>query len=71
MGRSSKPMTIAPNASNGGLLCRWGPFGLQELAQFNKLLEKPVRLKPAFFGINRFHSTNWYLGGLLKESSLE
>ncbi|KAK5820026.1 hypothetical protein PVK06_025070 [Gossypium arboreum] len=25
---------------------REGSFGLQELARFNKLLEKPVRLKP-------------------------
>ncbi|KAK5835089.1 hypothetical protein PVK06_010774 [Gossypium arboreum] len=45
-GRSSKPMTIAPNVSNGGLLFRWGSFGPQELARFGKLLEKPVRLKP-------------------------
>ncbi|MFQ6658941.1 hypothetical protein Gotur_028017 [Gossypium turneri] len=26
-GCSSKPVTIAPNASNGGLLLRWGSFG--------------------------------------------
>ncbi|MBA0754387.1 hypothetical protein Gogos_005465, partial [Gossypium gossypioides] len=42
---SSKPMIIAPNAFNGGLLFRWGSFGPQELARFDKLLEKPVRLK--------------------------
>ncbi|KAH1057631.1 hypothetical protein J1N35_035696 [Gossypium stocksii] len=45
MGRISKPVTIASNASDGGLLCRWGSFGLQELARFGNLLEKPVRLK--------------------------
>ncbi|KAK8307935.1 hypothetical protein V6Z11_D02G019900 [Gossypium hirsutum] len=28
MGRSSKPVTSAPNASNRGLLLRWGSFGL-------------------------------------------
>ncbi|MBA0854316.1 hypothetical protein Goshw_029060 [Gossypium schwendimanii] len=44
-GRSSKPMTIAPNASYGGLLLRWGSFGPRELARFNVILEKPVRLK--------------------------
>ncbi|MBA0680104.1 hypothetical protein Goari_011826 [Gossypium aridum] len=44
-GHNSKPMTIAPNASNGGLMCRWGSFGPQKLARFGKLLEKPVRLK--------------------------
>ncbi|KAH1031636.1 hypothetical protein J1N35_043810 [Gossypium stocksii] len=48
MGRSSKPVTIAPNASDGGLLCRWGSFDPQKLAQFGKLLEKPVRLKPGW-----------------------
>ncbi|MBA0746025.1 hypothetical protein Gogos_008573 [Gossypium gossypioides] len=47
-GCSSKPVPIAPNASDGGLLCRWGLFGLQELAQFGNLLEKPVRLKPGW-----------------------
>ncbi|MFQ6665887.1 hypothetical protein Gotur_032447 [Gossypium turneri] len=31
-GRSSNLVTIAPNASDGGLLCRWGSFGPQELA---------------------------------------
>ncbi|MFQ6627275.1 hypothetical protein Gotur_004930 [Gossypium turneri] len=47
-GRSSKPVTIAPNASKGGLLLRWGSFGLRELARFKELLEKPVRLKPSW-----------------------
>ncbi|MFQ6652882.1 hypothetical protein Gotur_024551 [Gossypium turneri] len=47
-GRSSKPVTIAPNASNGGLLLRWGSFGPQELARFKELLDKPVRLKPGW-----------------------
>ncbi|KAH1082672.1 hypothetical protein J1N35_022433 [Gossypium stocksii] len=41
-------MTIAPNASDGGLLLRWGSFGPQELARFKELLEKPVRLKPSW-----------------------
>ncbi|MBA0852646.1 hypothetical protein Goshw_007974 [Gossypium schwendimanii] len=41
-------MTIAPNASNGGLSIRWGPFGPQELARFKELLDKPVRLKPSW-----------------------
>ncbi|MBA0700698.1 hypothetical protein Goari_020575 [Gossypium aridum] len=31
-GRSSKPVTIVPNAFDRGLLCRWGSFGQQELA---------------------------------------
>ncbi|MBA0763399.1 hypothetical protein Gotri_012843, partial [Gossypium trilobum] len=44
-GHGSKPMTITPNASDGGLLYRWGSFRPQELAQFGKLLEKPVILK--------------------------
>ncbi|MBA0673409.1 hypothetical protein Goklo_023957 [Gossypium klotzschianum] len=44
-GNSSKPMTISPNAPNGGLFLRWGSFGPRELAQFKELLEKPVRLK--------------------------
>ncbi|KAH1122432.1 hypothetical protein J1N35_005592, partial [Gossypium stocksii] len=47
-GRNSKLVTITPNASDGGLLCRWGSFGPQELDRFNKLLEKPVRLKPSW-----------------------
>ncbi|KAK8301352.1 hypothetical protein V6Z11_D04G014000 [Gossypium hirsutum] len=47
-GRSSKPVTSVPNASNGGLLLRWGSFGPQELARFKKILEKPVRLKPGW-----------------------
>ncbi|MFQ6658224.1 hypothetical protein Gotur_027582, partial [Gossypium turneri] len=47
-GRSSKPVTIAPNASNGGLLLRWGSFGPRKLARFKELLEKPVRLKPGW-----------------------
>ncbi|KAL1074424.1 hypothetical protein V6Z11_D11G288400 [Gossypium hirsutum] len=45
-GRSSKPVTIAPNASNGGLLLRWGSFGPRELARFSEQLEEPVKLKP-------------------------
>ncbi|KAK5802075.1 hypothetical protein PVK06_029657 [Gossypium arboreum] len=45
---SSKPVTIVPNASNGGLLFRWGSFGPQKQARFRKLLEKPVRLKPGW-----------------------
>ncbi|KAH1056814.1 hypothetical protein J1N35_034879 [Gossypium stocksii] len=44
-GQSSKPVTIAPNVSDGGLLLRWESFGPQELARFKELLEKPVRLK--------------------------
>ncbi|KAK8320695.1 hypothetical protein V6Z12_A12G053400 [Gossypium hirsutum] len=40
------PVTSAPNASNGGLLLRWGSFGLQELARFKELLDRPVTLKP-------------------------
>ncbi|MFQ6641416.1 hypothetical protein Gotur_014320 [Gossypium turneri] len=44
-GHSSKPVTIAPNASNRGLVFRWGSFSPQELARFKELLEKPVRLK--------------------------
>ncbi|MBA0642277.1 hypothetical protein Goklo_026699 [Gossypium klotzschianum] len=47
-GRSSKPVTIASNVSNGGLLLRWGSFGPQEQARFKELLEKPVRLKPGW-----------------------
>ncbi|MBA0754149.1 hypothetical protein Gogos_020990, partial [Gossypium gossypioides] len=47
-GRSLKPVTIAPNASNRGLLLRWGSFGPRELARFKELLEKPVRLKPGW-----------------------
>ncbi|KAH1082061.1 hypothetical protein J1N35_021822 [Gossypium stocksii] len=47
-GRSSKPLTIVPNASNRGLLFRWGSFGPQELTRFRKLLEKPVKLKPGW-----------------------
>ncbi|MFQ6660869.1 hypothetical protein Gotur_029224 [Gossypium turneri] len=47
-GRSSKPVTIAPNASNRGLLLRWGSFGPRELARFKELLEKPVRLRPGW-----------------------
>ncbi|MFQ6647390.1 hypothetical protein Gotur_021248 [Gossypium turneri] len=46
-GRSSKPVTIAPNISNEGLWLKWGSFGPRELAQFKELLEKPVRLKPS------------------------
>ncbi|MFQ6637493.1 hypothetical protein Gotur_012638 [Gossypium turneri] len=53
MGRSSKPETIAPNASNGGLLLRWGSFGLRELARFKELLEKPVKLKPSTTGMSK------------------
>ncbi|MBA0581991.1 hypothetical protein Gorai_024145, partial [Gossypium raimondii] len=45
-GRSLKPVTIAQNAFDEGLLCRWRLFSPQELAQFGNLLEKPVRLKP-------------------------
>ncbi|KAK5836735.1 hypothetical protein PVK06_012535 [Gossypium arboreum] len=45
-GQNSKPVTIAPNASDGGLLFRWGSFGPRELAQFKELLEKLVKLKP-------------------------
>ncbi|KAK5785421.1 hypothetical protein PVK06_040005 [Gossypium arboreum] len=44
-GQSSKPVTIEPNASDGGLLLRWGSFGPRELARFKELLEKLVRLK--------------------------
>ncbi|KAH1055488.1 hypothetical protein J1N35_033553 [Gossypium stocksii] len=40
-GQSSKPVTIAPNASDGGLLLRWGLFDPRELARFKELLEKP------------------------------
>ncbi|KAH1082720.1 hypothetical protein J1N35_022481 [Gossypium stocksii] len=47
-GRSSKPVTIAPNASNRGLLFRLGSFGTQELARFKELLEKPIKLKPGW-----------------------
>ncbi|KAH1092289.1 hypothetical protein J1N35_019546 [Gossypium stocksii] len=47
-GQSSKPVTIEPNASDGGLLLRWGSFGPRELAQFKELLEKPVKLKPGW-----------------------
>ncbi|KAH1129733.1 hypothetical protein J1N35_001111 [Gossypium stocksii] len=47
-GQSSKPVTITPNASDGGLLLRWGSFGLRELARFKELLEKPIRLKPSW-----------------------
>ncbi|MFQ6650208.1 hypothetical protein Gotur_022678, partial [Gossypium turneri] len=39
-GRSPKPVTIAPNASNGGLLLRWGSFGPRELARFKELQDK-------------------------------
>ncbi|KAH1130283.1 hypothetical protein J1N35_001661 [Gossypium stocksii] len=42
--RSSKLMTITPNTSDGGLLCRWGSFG----QFFSKLFEKSVRLKPGW-----------------------
>ncbi|MFQ6651318.1 hypothetical protein Gotur_023663 [Gossypium turneri] len=48
MGHSSKLVTIAPNASNGGPLLRWGSFGPPELARFKELLEKPIRLKPGW-----------------------
>ncbi|MBA0860735.1 hypothetical protein Goshw_020629 [Gossypium schwendimanii] len=44
-GQSSKPVTIAPNTSNGGLFIRWGSFGPEELARFKELLEKPIKLK--------------------------
>ncbi|KAK5818381.1 hypothetical protein PVK06_023317 [Gossypium arboreum] len=47
-GQSSKLVTIEPNASDGGLLLRWGSFGPRKLAQFKELLEKPVRLKPSW-----------------------
>ncbi|KAH1082722.1 hypothetical protein J1N35_022483 [Gossypium stocksii] len=60
-GCSSKPVTIAPSASNGGLLFRWGSFCPQELARFKELLEKSVRLKHGwpdnkdmFVGVARF-----------------
>ncbi|KAK5824749.1 hypothetical protein PVK06_019533 [Gossypium arboreum] len=43
-GQSSKPVTIEPNASDGGLLLRWGSFGPRKLARFKELLEKPARL---------------------------
>ncbi|MBA0776545.1 hypothetical protein Gotri_011528 [Gossypium trilobum] len=45
-GHSSKPVTITPNASNEGLLSRWGSFSPPELARLKELLKKPVRLKP-------------------------
>ncbi|XP_016737757.1 uncharacterized protein [Gossypium hirsutum] len=38
-GQSSKPVTITPNASNEGLLLRWGSFGPRELTRFKELLE--------------------------------
>ncbi|KAK5841938.1 hypothetical protein PVK06_004264 [Gossypium arboreum] len=44
-GQSSKPVTIEPNTSDGGLLLRWGSFSPRELAQFKELLEKSVKLK--------------------------
>ncbi|KAK5832319.1 hypothetical protein PVK06_016120 [Gossypium arboreum] len=44
-GQSSKPVTIEPNASDGGLLLRWGSFGPRELARFKELLEKLAELK--------------------------
>ncbi|KAH1092370.1 hypothetical protein J1N35_019627 [Gossypium stocksii] len=47
-GQSSKPVTIEPDASDGGLLLRWGSFGPRELARFKELLEKPVKLKPGW-----------------------
>ncbi|KAK5842325.1 hypothetical protein PVK06_004664 [Gossypium arboreum] len=52
-GQSSKPVTIEPNASDGGLLLRWGLFGPRELARFKELLEKPVRLKPGTVGMSK------------------
>ncbi|MFQ6630504.1 hypothetical protein Gotur_009118, partial [Gossypium turneri] len=57
-GRSSKPVTIAPNASNGGLLLRWGSFGTQELARFKQLLDKSVRLKPVKADLGEFGRTD-------------
>ncbi|KAK5794075.1 hypothetical protein PVK06_035269 [Gossypium arboreum] len=47
-GQSSKPVTIEPNASDGGLLLRWGSFGPRELARFKELLEKLVELKSSW-----------------------
>ncbi|MBA0812298.1 hypothetical protein Gohar_026277 [Gossypium harknessii] len=44
-GRSLKLVTIAHNASHGGLSVTWGSFDPRELAQFKELLEKPVKLK--------------------------
>ncbi|KAH1074358.1 hypothetical protein J1N35_026686 [Gossypium stocksii] len=46
--RSSKPVTIKPNTSDGGLLLRWRSFGPRELTRFKELLEKPVKLKPGW-----------------------
>ncbi|MFQ6624813.1 hypothetical protein Gotur_003232, partial [Gossypium turneri] len=57
-GRNSKPVTIAPNASNGGLLLRWGSFGPRELARFKELLEKPIRLKSVKADLGKFGRTD-------------
>ncbi|KAG8488057.1 hypothetical protein CXB51_018328 [Gossypium anomalum] len=69
-GQSSKPVTMAQAAPHGGRSIRWGSFSPRELAQFQELLEKPVRLKPGFFWHKHFRYTNWCLGGVLEESSL-
>ncbi|MBA0752373.1 hypothetical protein Gogos_001214 [Gossypium gossypioides] len=41
-----KPVTMAQNAPHRGRSIRWGIFSPRELARFQELLEKPVRLKP-------------------------
>ncbi|KAG8498201.1 hypothetical protein CXB51_006628 [Gossypium anomalum] len=47
-GQSSKPVTMAQDAPHGGRSIRWGSFSPRELARFQELLEKPVRLKPGW-----------------------
>ncbi|KAH1113944.1 hypothetical protein J1N35_007322 [Gossypium stocksii] len=72
---------MAQDAPHRGLSIRWGTFSPRELAQFKELLEKPVRLKPSWPDNEDIATyailiiclcyTNWYLEGVLKESSLE
>ncbi|KAK5832982.1 hypothetical protein PVK06_016791 [Gossypium arboreum] len=66
-GQSSKPVTIEPNASDGGLLLRWGSFGPQCGASYiDKVVEDSNRCDG---GMGRLLPDTREVGGIIERIS--